>query len=564
MNKLYSAMLKKHYIFSLILMFILCIITSLAAILQIVNVAELINSVQQGYDVVINYFIRIIILFVICIITENISLVVKNIYVAKFSENLRNAITEKICMMPYVDIERFQDGDVISIINSDSRNMSVWLENLYTIGHLPVKIGVALFLCFLYSWQISIVMIPMAPLAMLVPMLISKRLYNLELEHKKLNGKLNVIFVNMLRFLDIIKSYNIQNDYTERNKNLMSENNRVKYELSQKNHFIYFFGTSFGHVGSAMILLVGAYLIFNNNIMLGDLYSVILFGGVVGEAINILLKLPSNYNSAKASLYRINKIMDIPDSVYIEEQAGKIKTDNLYTYKLDNVSFGYDENKPILQDFSVLIKANEKIAVVGKSGSGKTTLFKILCGLYPVNAGEVRLFGQNIRENPELLSVMPQESYLFPSTIWENLTISCPNTPMEKVIEVCKRVGIYEKIQSMEKGFDTEILNINRSLSRGQIQRLSLAATILRNSNVLLLDEPTSALDLALENQVIDYVLDESNFKTVIMILHHLIEPERFDRILFLADGKILGFDSHCNLMTQNETYRRMIKEKQE
>lgn len=81
---------------------------------------------------------------------------------------------------------------------------------------------------------------------------------------------------------------------------------------------------------------------------------------------------------------------------------------------------------------------------------------------------------------------------------------------------------------------------------------------------MLLLDEPTSALDPSLENQVIDYILDESDSKTVIMIMHHLINPERFDRILFLADGKILGFDSHCNLMVQNETYRKMTEEEQE
>lgn len=342
MNKLYLAILKKHYVFSLILMFLLCIITSLAAILQIVNVAELINSVQQGYDVVINYFINIIILFVISIVAENISLCFKNIYSARFSENLRNGLTKKICLMPYTDIERFQDGDVLSIINNDAHNMSVWLENLYTLGHLPVKIGVALFFCFLYSWQISAIMIPIAPLAMLVPMLMSKKLYNLELKQKKLTGKLNVLFVNILRFLHIIKSYNIQNDYIQQNRNLMRQNNSVKYKLAKKNHFIYFFGTTLGHVGSAVILLVGAYLIFNNKIMLGDLYSVILFGGVVGEAINILIELPSNYNSAKASLHRINQILDIPDSIYIEEQAGKVKADNLYAYELENISFGYD------------------------------------------------------------------------------------------------------------------------------------------------------------------------------------------------------------------------------
>lgn len=192
---------------------------------------------------------------------------------------------------------------------------------------------------------------------------------------------------------------------------------------------------------------------------------------------------------------------------------------------IDNISFCYREDKPLLQDYSMKVMKGESVAITGASGCGKTTVSKLLLGLYPVAKGDIKILGKSYRECAntvfrEQIAYVPQEPYLFSTTIRENIRIGRPDATDEEIEKAAKLAYAHDFIVSLEEGYDTNAGERGSNLSGGQRQRIAIARAILKDAPILLLDEATSALDNESENCINMALKSLKNKKTIVMIAH--------------------------------------------
>lgn len=230
----------------------------------------------------------------------------------------------------------------------------------------------------------------------------------------------------------------------------------------------------------------------------------------------------------------------------------------------ENVNFSYNATRPILKDFSLEIKPREKVAFMGPSGAGKSTISKLLLRLYDIPSGAIRIDGQDIRKIKldtlwSNLSLVPQDPILFHRTLAENIRYGCPNATMEEVKQAAAMAHCTEFIERLPEKYDTYVGERGVKLSGGERQRVAIARAILHNAPILVLDEATSSLDSESEKLIQDALDRLIVGKTVIVIAHRLSTIMKMDRIVVLADGRIMEQGTHAELIkNKNGLYNRL------
>jgi len=242
------------------------------------------------------------------------------------------------------------------------------------------------------------------------------------------------------------------------------------------------------------------------------------------------------------------------------------KKDKLETVTGDvefrNVRFGYNENKPVIKNFSVNVKAGQKVAIVGPTGAGKTTLVNLLMRFYEVNDGEILIDGvpisQITRENlHDLFCMVLQDTWLFEGTIRENIIYSSKGVTEEELESACKAVGLHQFIKTLPNGYDT-ILDDKASLSAGQKQLITIARAMVKTAPLLILDEATSSVDTRTE-MLIQQAMDKLTVgKTSFVIAHRLSTIRNADMILVMKDGDIIETGTHDELLKQDGFYAEL------
>lgn len=270
------------------------------------------------------------------------------------------------------------------------------------------------------------------------------------------------------------------------------------------------------------------------------------------------------------SLY-ITDFRDFLNKEEPKETLNPVKIPNSIKYKIefDNISFKYPgSDKYIFKDFSIKINPGERLAIVGINGAGKTTLVKLLTRLYKPNSGEIKINGININdfeveEYVDLISVVFQDVKIFPFNIRENITFNDYSNNDDKLNRVIDQSGLGDKINSLEKGVDTNMLKIldekGIELSGGENQKLAIARALYKNGKILIMDEPTANLDALAENKIYQSFDELVSNRTAIYISHRLSSTRFCDRIAFIEDGKLKEYGSHDELMKLNGLYANMF-----
>ncbi len=270
------------------------------------------------------------------------------------------------------------------------------------------------------------------------------------------------------------------------------------------------------------------------------------------------------WSASMNSAQRIFEILDAkPDVVetlnptVIDEVKGEIK--------IENMTFGYEENRDILKDINLELKAGKMLGVVGKSGAGKTTLVNLISRLYDPTSGNIYLDGVNlrdlnfaqIRKNVALVS---QETYIFKGTIFDNIAYSNPNADASQVIKAAISAGAHDFICKLPDGYDTQVGSSGRSLSGGERQRISIARAILSNPKILILDEATAAVDTETEKNIQNSLSQLIKNRTTISIAHRLSTLRDADELIVLEDGKIIEHGTHDELVRLKAAYYKLLQ----
>jgi len=266
------------------------------------------------------------------------------------------------------------------------------------------------------------------------------------------------------------------------------------------------------------------------------------------------------------SLSAAERVFDIVDTepeikdnhvpVEMKEIQGKIE--------FDNATFGYNKYKPVIKRMSLEIQPNEMIGLIGRSGAGKSTMVNLICRLYDVNKGEIRIDGVDIK-NIKLsdlrsqIGIVLQETFLFNGTIYDNIAYAKPGASREEVIRASIAANAHEFIIKKPDGYDTDVGERGNSLSGGEKQMVSIARAILRNPRILILDEATSSVDVQTEKKIQDALEKLTKNRTTIAIAHRLSTLRHCNRLIAIKEGKIVEVGTHKELMAKKGLFHKLI-----
>ncbi len=310
-----------------------------------------------------------------------------------------------------------------------------------------------------------------------------------------------------------------------------------------------------------LVMIIGTAMIGDERLTIGEFVAFYTYVGMLLAPINVLTTMSTAISQGLAGCTRIMKLLNtIPD---IEDLSDAVKVENINgDIEFRDVTFGYDE-KPVIRDFCLKIKAGQKVALVGPSGCGKSTISNLLLRFYDISEGQIYIDGLEIRKMTQEsyrahVGVVLQDPFLFSGTIRENIAYARKEATNAEIEEAARMANVEEFVSKLDNGLDTEIGENGASLSGGQKQRLAIARAILRNPTILILDEATSALDTVSEHLVQEALDNLMKNKTTIIIAHRLSTIRNSDIIVVMENGRIKQKGSHQELLDVDGIYKEM------
>ncbi len=479
--------------------------------------------------------------------------------------DIRNYMYDKIVRLPMSfftdsrkgDVMARMTGDVAEIENSVMASLDMMFKN-------PVMIIVCLVMMVAISWQLTIFVLILLPIAGLVMGRVGKRLKRQSFEGQTQWGVLMSNIEETLGGLRIIKAFNaeekVQSRFHRENQVFYRISNRIARRQSLAHPMSEFLGT----LTIAIVLWFGGTLILSGNASITApkfIYYMIIFYSIINPAKD-LSKAAYSIQKGLASMERVDRILDARNPIQDPEKPKEL-VDFKGSIDYEGVTFSYGTN-PVIKDVTLHVPAGATVALVGQSGSGKSTLADLLPRFYDVDSGSVKVDGIDIRDLRVhdlrgLMGNVNQEAILFNDTFYNNITFGVKDVTPEQVIEAAKIANAHEFIMESENGYDTNIGDRGCRLSGGQRQRVSIARAILKNPPILILDEATSALDSESEKLVQEALDRLMRDRTTVVIAHRLSTIKNADIICVMHEGSIVEAGTHDELIEKNGFYKRLV-----
>jgi ABC-type multidrug transport system fused ATPase/permease subunit len=317
-----------------------------------------------------------------------------------------------------------------------------------------------------------------------------------------------------------------------------------------------------GTLGAAVVLLVGAHQALDGDMTIGALIVFIPYLAMLQAQLGGLTGVYPSLQAARPSIDRVVEVLDASPDV-VDRPGAVVLAGVRGDVRFDGVWFGYEPGRPVLRGVSFSAGPGEVVAVVGPTGAGKSTLAGLLPRFFDPDRGGVLLDGRDLRDVRlevvrRSVSLVLQESFLFPFSIAENIAYGRPGASREEIEAAARAANAHEFVCGLPDGYDTRVGERGATLSGGERQRVAIARALLRDAPVLVLDEPTSALDAETERSLLEALERLMAGRTTLVIAHRLSTIRRADRILVLRAGEIVERGSHDELIALDGAYARM------
>lgn len=475
-------------------------------------------------------------------------------------KDVRLRMLEKLPKMPLGEIISVPSGNFKQIIVDQVESMEKPLAHLLPemTSNLLGSLSIFIYLLFL-DWRMALLSLVSIPVGMLFMGLVMKN-YAVQYEGSvKVNREMNSAIIEYVNGIEVIKTFNQDKRSYAKYKDKVIANARYFYEWMKSCQLPVSLSKNISPTTMITVLPFGWYFYISGSLSAEVFISVIILSlGIAGpllETINFvdgLAKIGTIANS-------INLILEGKEQKHSDREV----TIQQYNIDLQNVKFGYEEEKEILHGISLNIKEGTTVAFVGPSGSGKSTLAKLIAGYWDITEGNINIGGYNLNEIPlkqlySLTAFVSQDNFLFNESIRENIRMGNPSASDKEVEDTAKKSGCHDFIMKMEHGYDTVIGSSGSHVSGGERQRISIARAMLKNAPIVILDEATSYIDP--ENEVIiKHALSKLiKDKTVIIIAHRLSTITDAEQIFLIENGELVSYGKHDELLKGCELYRNM------
>jgi len=483
--------------------------------------------------------------------------------------DLRKDLYNKIISQSVTFFEERRVGELTSRITADVEQLqSAFSVTLAEFLRQVVTLIAGIAIIAYMTPRLSLIMLLTFPVIVISAMIFGRYIRRLSKKRQDQLAETNTIVEETLQSFQVVKSF--ANEWYESVRYGKSVDKIVDISLSFAKvrglFFSFIITVLFG--GIFFILYRGALMVQDGTMAAGDLFSFIIYTGVLGGAIASFGTLYSTLASAVGATERVQAILDSTPEVEIgdSEQYKDLALSGDIIYK--DVHFSYPTRKEmeILKGINLHIKEGQKIALVGQSGSGKSTIVSLLMEFYPLDSGSISIAGKelgdyNLTHLRQNVGIVPQEVILFGGTIAENILYGKPDATQEELTNAARKSNCLEFIESFPEGFETVVGERGIKLSGGQRQRVAIARAILKDPRILILDEATSSLDAESERLVQEALDTLMEGRTSIIIAHRLATIRDVDQIYVLENGHIIENGTHDELIQFDEgAYNSLAK----
>jgi len=478
----------------------------------------------------------------------------------KMTYAFRKNIAEKISRLPLKYFDTKTHGEVLSRVTNDVDTVSNTLsQNLSQIVTSVTTIVGVLVMMLWISWQMTLTALLILPLSLVLVRFIIKRSQKYFRKQQAYLGHINGHIEEMFAGHTVMKAFNGE----ERSIKQFDALNGELYDAGWKSQFL---STSMmpimsfvGNLGYIGVSILGGYLAVRKIIQVGDILAFISYVRSFTQTITQTTNIANLLQSTAAAAERVFEFLDeeeeIPDpadSAKLEKVSGHVS--------FENVHFGYDPEKIIINNFSADIHPGQKVAIVGPTGAGKTTLVKLLMRFYDVNSGGIKVDGVDIRKFKRedlrsMFGMVLQDTWLFNGTIKENIRYGNFKATNEEVVAAAKMAYVDNFVHALPHGYDMELNEESSNISQGQKQLLTIARAFLADPKILILDEATSSVDTRTEVLIQKAMEKLTKERTAFVIAHRLSTIRDADIILVMKDGDIVEQGNHEELLAANGFY---------
>lgn len=481
----------------------------------------------------------------------------------KITYRMRRDVDEKIHKLPFSYYDKVQTGDVMSRITNDIDAINQSLNQSITqiITSVTMVIGILIMMIFINFYMTLIALITL-PVSLGFVSLIIKKSQKHFVNQQKYLGEVNGLVEENFSCHNIVKAFNGE----EKSFNGFTKSNSKLYDAAWKANFLSGLmmpiTNIIGNLGYVAVCILGGYLAINGSMTVGNIQAFIQYMRNFSHPISQVAQISNVLQQMMAASERVFTFLDEAEEVPESENPESIE--NITgSVKFENVRFGYDSDKIIINDFSASVDPGHKIAIVGPTGAGKTTIVKLLMRFYDVNSGRIMLDDTDIRDftRDDLRSafgMVLQDTWLYNGTIADNIRYGNLNATDEEVRNAAKIAQADHFIKTLPEGYNMMLNEEASNVSQGQKQLLTIARAVLANPKVLILDEATSSVDTRTEVLIQKAMDNLMQGRTSFIIAHRLSTIRNADLILFMDNGDIVEQGTHSELLAKNGAYANL------